>query len=211
MPSSPAPLAHRCAATGLDRLSAQAPGLSSRDERLHPNTCARGAQDGPDPGHGSSSSGNPQRMGSAARRLRRWDSVAGKAVRRGCLRGRADGGDRDVQADDGREDEPSRRKTISTMLRSSAGASPCPRGHGRKQVQERHGSRRFRPAVAGCSRVSRSSDQALWSALRLMRVLLRASQPEPMRSLELRCRPSDRPSNNVAAETHWWYPAPAAR
>ena len=132
MPSSLAPLAHRCAATGLDRLSAQAPGLSSRDERLHPNTCARGAQDGPDPGHGSSSSGNPQRMGSAARRLRRWDSVAGKAVRRGCLRGRADGGDRDVQADDGREDEPSRRKTISTMLRSSAGASPCPRGHRRR-------------------------------------------------------------------------------
>ena len=50
-------------------------------------------------------------------------------------------------------------------------------GTGGEQVQERHGSRRFRPAVAGCSRVSRSSDQALWSALRLMRVLLRASQP----------------------------------
>jgi len=92
---------------------------------------------------------------------------------------------------------------------SRAGGRPSARCCGRRL--ERHGSRRFRPAVAGCSRVSRSSDQALWSALRLMRVLLRASQPEPRRSLELRCRPSDRPSNNVAAETHWWYPAPAAR
>ena len=211
MPSSPAPLAHRCAATGLDRLSAQAPGCQAGMKGCTP-TRVREAH----------KTALTQAMEVPHRViLSVWDQprvgFAGGIVWRERLSGEAASGD-------GLTAVTAMCRPMTGAKTSRAGGRPSARccgrrlerpraraGTGGEQVQERHGSRRFRPAVAGCSRVSRSSDQALWSALRLMRVLLRASQPEPMRSLELRCRPSDRPSNNVAAETHWWYPAPAAR